>query len=259
MKNMREKGGTGKLRSFWEEALFQVIEKRDNIPVYKIQNLKNSSDVRQIHRNLLMKCNDLPVDVFDEEDSTDKQKKNPLPNPVRKKKARKSRNTPVSSKENQTETQDQGSDESDNEMLVIHHRVLSQDAPEVVISEDGDEEVNHGLRLPGVVDDNIGDGLENNQLDYSDASAEHSEHEEEESFVEVGTSMETNNDTVIDAEPEETDEEESEESSSDSELPRRILRQDRMPTRVFTYDDDGNPVWEERWRQTGTPNTNVGL
>ena len=246
MKNVREKGGTGKLRSFWEEALFQVIEKRDNIPVYKIQNLKNSSDVRQIHRNLLMKCNDLPVDVFDEEDSTEKKKKNPLPNPVRRKKARKSGNTPVSSKENQTETHDQDSDESDNEMLVIHQSVLPQDAPEVVNLEDGDEEGTHELRLPGVVDDNISAGLENSQLDYSDASAEHSEHEEEESFVEVGTSGDTNNDTVIDAEPEDSDEESSEDSSSDSELPQRVLRQDRIPTRVFTYDKDGNPVWEER-------------
>ena len=36
MKNVRERGGTGKLKSFWEETLFQVIEKRDGIPVYKI-------------------------------------------------------------------------------------------------------------------------------------------------------------------------------------------------------------------------------
>ena len=36
VKNVRERGGTGRLRSFWEETLFVVTEKRENVPVYTI-------------------------------------------------------------------------------------------------------------------------------------------------------------------------------------------------------------------------------
>lgn len=65
MKNVRERGWTGKLHSYWEESLFQVVEKRDGIPVYKIQNIKKASDVRVVHRNLLMKCDQLPDNIFE--------------------------------------------------------------------------------------------------------------------------------------------------------------------------------------------------
>ena len=38
VRNYRETGGTGKLRSFWQEAIFEVLEKMDELPVYKVQN-----------------------------------------------------------------------------------------------------------------------------------------------------------------------------------------------------------------------------
>ena len=51
MKNVRESGGTGKLKSFWEEKIFKVVEKRENIPVYKIQGLGDERDTRVIHHS----------------------------------------------------------------------------------------------------------------------------------------------------------------------------------------------------------------
>ena len=66
VRNKREKGGTGKLKSYWEEAIFVVEGKKEGLPVYKVKNLKKGKDVRVVHRNLLMKCEDLPLDVFDE-------------------------------------------------------------------------------------------------------------------------------------------------------------------------------------------------
>ena len=66
VRNMREKGGTGKLKSYWEQQIFQVIEKKANLPVYKIRSLSNKGDIRVIHRNLMMKCNELAEDVFEE-------------------------------------------------------------------------------------------------------------------------------------------------------------------------------------------------
>ena len=64
MQNCREKGGTGKLRSYWEENVFEVVEKKSELPVYKIRNINKKKDERVVHRNLLMLCNELPADVF---------------------------------------------------------------------------------------------------------------------------------------------------------------------------------------------------
>ena len=64
------------MNSYWEEKIFKVIEKRENLPVYKIQALKDGGDTRVVHRNLLMKVNQLPIDVFDEEEVPAKKKKN---------------------------------------------------------------------------------------------------------------------------------------------------------------------------------------
>ena len=72
MKNVREKGGTGKLKTYWEESIFEVVEKKENLPVYRIQNIRKARDARVVHRNLLMKCNELPLDVFDKPKSPGK-------------------------------------------------------------------------------------------------------------------------------------------------------------------------------------------
>ena len=64
MRNVREKGGTGKLKNHWESSLFRITSKKENLPVYTIVNCDNVKDQRTVHRNLLMECNDLPDDVF---------------------------------------------------------------------------------------------------------------------------------------------------------------------------------------------------
>ena len=68
VKNDREKGGTGKLKSWWVEAIFKVVEKMDGLPVYKVKNIRKSRDIRVLHRNKLMRCNDLPLNIFKEEE-----------------------------------------------------------------------------------------------------------------------------------------------------------------------------------------------
>ena len=66
LRNMREKGGTGKLRSHFERGMFEIIKKRENLPVYVIRNLYNEKDIREVHRSKLLECNDLPKTVFEE-------------------------------------------------------------------------------------------------------------------------------------------------------------------------------------------------
>ena len=67
VRKMREKGGTGKLRSHWERTVFRILEKKENLPVYVIENVNKKKDKRTVHRNLLMECNSLPPEVFEKE------------------------------------------------------------------------------------------------------------------------------------------------------------------------------------------------
>ena len=60
-----EKGGTGKLKSFWEKKIYEVISKQDLIPVYTIR-LQGGNNTKTIHRNMLLKVNDLPPNAFKE-------------------------------------------------------------------------------------------------------------------------------------------------------------------------------------------------
>ena len=66
VRNKREQGGPGKLRSFWEEDVFSVVERKNNGVVYDVVNLSKSSDRRILHRNMLMPCDmmeDIPPHV----------------------------------------------------------------------------------------------------------------------------------------------------------------------------------------------------
>ena len=40
VQNVRARGGAGKLQNHWESTNFQVVEKKDDLPVFKLKNLK---------------------------------------------------------------------------------------------------------------------------------------------------------------------------------------------------------------------------
>ena len=58
VKNTRPKG-TGKLESFWEENIYTVIKESTNCPVFVVKG--QSGKERKLHRNLLMKCDLVPL------------------------------------------------------------------------------------------------------------------------------------------------------------------------------------------------------
>ena len=54
------KGGTGKLDSYWEPTVYVVVSISESLPVYTIKSLEKNK-VKTVHRNLIMKCNDLSM------------------------------------------------------------------------------------------------------------------------------------------------------------------------------------------------------
>ena len=57
------KGGTGKLRSYWEEKVYIVVAKDEDIPVYTIKPEVGVGTTQRVHRNNIMNCNLLLEDA----------------------------------------------------------------------------------------------------------------------------------------------------------------------------------------------------
>ena len=64
IRNFAEKGGPGKLRSFWEDKIYVIKNRKGpDSPVYEITPENGTGRTRTVHRNLLLPCPCLPYEA----------------------------------------------------------------------------------------------------------------------------------------------------------------------------------------------------
>ena len=63
LKKLSERGGTGKLKGYWKSDVYEVVSCHPKLHIYQIKPGNGGNNIRTVHRNLLMKCNDLPVET----------------------------------------------------------------------------------------------------------------------------------------------------------------------------------------------------
>ena len=83
VRNLHERGGTAKLRNYWEEKVHVVIDRRKESPIYILKAEDGSGVERTFHRNLLVPCDLLP---FEGTLSSDKRKEKSKSSSYRRKK-----------------------------------------------------------------------------------------------------------------------------------------------------------------------------
>ena len=59
VRNKREKGGPGKTRGCWEQRIYLVQEVLLENTLYRIKSIESLPEVRVLHRNMLLPCNDM--------------------------------------------------------------------------------------------------------------------------------------------------------------------------------------------------------
>ena len=62
VRNLTPRGGTGKIRSFWEDEIHIVVSRKNaDSPVYDVKSESGRGKTRTLHRNLLLPCDYLPA------------------------------------------------------------------------------------------------------------------------------------------------------------------------------------------------------
>lgn len=212
VKNLTPRGGPGKLRNFWEDNIHSVVRQMGSeLPIYEVKPERGKGRSRVLHRNLLMPCDHLPLEIA------------PQPKPRKKQELKKPQSSDVESDE-----------ESEDEFHYVSPRVLRSNLLA--------EPVNLEPLLTSESNEHPHEVLQ--QVPESMASVESDQEEQEPSAGTDNAEQEFNlpADEQVPApmSPAECDRESQREQTY---LPPK---RKRCPPRVLTYDELGTPSYDVR-------------
>lgn len=238
VRNFRDRGGPGKLRSYWEEQVHVVTErKHQDSPVYTVQPERGSGKTRVLHRNLLLPCEFLPVESEDKQKDREREKRKP--------------NTERRSgrQANQKDSSSSSEDESEWRFITTRsaeplNRVRSQLRVE---AEEFQPQRANSVLEQGVEDDECPNQDEEGRMEpvvendkaagaEQEASSDEADENNSERVPTSDEADETNSKRV--ASSDEADERGPEPKSSS---PRKYPFRQRYPPRTLTYDTLGQP------------------
>ena len=245
LRNHKEKGGTGKLRSHWERTVYQVVDKDDKLPVFTIKPKNAEKPVKRVHRNNIMCCNYLlPEELPKEVKKIKKQKEKKFKKIVEVHQessedeyvvTRFSAGEEIDDMKNVSEDILQVEDDNDSEdVQQIEDVQYRDDSEEVRIETNSDEEET----------DEVDEDSEEVRIETNSDEEETNEVDE---TAEVSDVNESSDDDCSSSSVREVSEGDDDRSSSDSDN-RNIRRSSRNRTKpsILTYDTIGEPVIRHR-------------
>ena len=268
-RNKEREGATGKLKPFWENVVYEVVDIDPIVPVYSVKPKTGRGKLKRIHRNNIMCCNDLEPEN-DPRIRTEKRKSK-----VRNLNDRRREQNPTSEY-----------DSSENDVIIVTRELSEVTNPEPEDVSDGDsdidvrpemvddpdvvdrsetEEIPDNLDSPGIVDrsetEEIPEIIDSEESDsVEEVENEDDISEESESIVVesesdyLSMSREGSDDTIpyqdvesdldVNREDSETDGGNDESTSTDeSDVTTRPRRKIRAPKKL-TYDEIGKPSYK---------------
>lgn len=244
VRNLGERGGPGKLRSYWENRVYVVKEQISDNPVYVVHPEAGSKEkTRTLHGNLLLLVNDLPVKF-------PPQVIKATPKPPRK---QTKWQTEVS------DVRDRGAETSDSDDDSVEEYWLRVPEHRPVLGTDPRERYTLRRRLPirGAQDRDVGvsetvggqdDGqcqLEIWTLPGTGPESLGTERQLQEEQVTTPRTESENKETVPnEPQPEEGQELPQKDLQSGSPMPLRRSVRERHPRHILTYPSLGHPTYE---------------